>query len=130
MKPILFTLTAAFLITACGTGESGHSPRTATVKGRSEAEQDDGSTPPRVGMTKEQVRARYGRPFSVSVTSRGETWAYVFNNFDGTAFIPFYGEIHEQFKKRNSSTIFFGANGRVKEFSWNQTDPSGASIFR
>lgn len=81
-------------------------------------------------MTKAQVRAKYGRPVSMSVSSRGETWAYAFNNFDGTAFIPFYGGVHQAFKKRNSSVIFFDANGRVRDFNWNEIDPGGASVFR
>ncbi len=45
-------------------------------------------------------------------------------------FIPYYGAIHEDMKKRNSSMMFFGANRRVKDLNWNQTDPVGGSIWR
>lgn len=81
-------------------------------------------------MTREEVHAKYGRPVNVSVNSHGEVWNYTFNNFDGTVLIPYYGAIHQGMKKRNSSTIFFGANGRVRDFNWNQTDPVGGSIWR
>ena len=127
---LLTALIAAFLVTACDPGSTTPSPKPAPAKGKPASHKDDGSTPPRVGMTKEQVRAKYGRPVSVSVSSRGECWAYAFNNFDGTEIIPFYGSVHAAFKKRNSSVIFFDANGRVRDFNWNEVDPGGGSVFR
>ena len=45
-------------------------------------------------------------------------------------FVPFYGGVHSAFKTRNSSTIFFDAKGRVRDFNWNETDPGGGSIYR
>ncbi len=84
-----------------------------------------------MGMTKDQVINMYGEPTNVSSSgSRGETWSYVFNNFDGRAFIPYYGAFHEAYKRRNSGTIFFDAGGRVKDFNWNETNPRGASVWR
>ena len=73
----------------------------------------------------------YGQPVSVSSSgSRGETWTYVFNNFDARSFIPYYGEWHDARKRRHSGAIFFDANGRVKDFNWNESNPVGATIFR
>ncbi len=81
-------------------------------------------------MTREQVKAKYGRPVSVSINSNGEVWSYAFNNFDGRAFIPYYGAWVQGTKKRNSSVIFFDHNGRVRDFTWNEVDPMGASVWR
>ena len=64
--------------------------------------------------------ARYGRPVNVSSSSRGESWSYVIDGFDGTAFIPFYGGVHDALRKRHGGVIFFDGNGRVKDFNWNE----------
>ena len=126
---LITALIAAFLITACDPGTSSHSPKPAPAKGKPSPQKEDGSNPPRMGMSKEEVRARYGRPVNVSMSSRGEAWSYVFNAFDGTAFIPFYGPVHDAVRQRRGGVIFFGANGRVKDFNWNVSDP-GAAMFR
>lgn len=123
---------AAFplLLMSCASDKRNHSSPAVAEQRDREVEEDDGSTPPRIGMTREQVRAKYGQPVNVSVSSRGEVWSYVFNNFDGRAFIPYYGGFHQAMKKRNSSVIFFGQNGRVRDFTWNETNPRGASVWR
>ena len=81
-------------------------------------------------MTKAQVRAKYGTPVSVSSSTRGETWAYVFNNWDGRSLIPYYGAFHSAFKQRHNGVIHFDGNGRVRDYNWNETNPVGASVWR
>jgi len=82
-------------------------------------------------MTKAQVRARYGTPVNISSSSsQGETWTYVFNNFDGRDFIPYYGPFHQALKQRHSGVIHFSAAGRVSEFNWNESNPIGGTIWR
>ena len=120
---------ASVLFAGCAENPQPQARASSTGR-RQSPSRDDGSTPPSVGMSKEQVRARYGRPTNISSSAHGEVWMYVFNNLDGGDFIPFYGEIHRAMKKRHGGSIIFGGDGRVKDFNWNETDPGGASIFR
>lgn len=131
MKPntILAAIATAALLAACETGTNSPASKPATGNSKPAAQEEDRTRPPRLGMTKEQVRARYGRPVSVSTSSRGESWSYVVDAFDGTDFIPFYGSVHSAVRKRHGGVIFFDGNGRVKDFNWNATDP-GAVMFR
>ena len=129
LKPVLTAIAAASLLAACNPGSTSPSPKPAPAKSKPVAHEEDRTRPPRLGMTKEQVRARYGRPVNVSSSSRGESWSYVIDGFDGTAFIPFYGPVHDAVRKRHGGVIFFDANGRVKDFTWNEADP-GAVMFR
>ena len=129
MKTILIAFTTAFILTACDPGSTSPAPNPAPAKSKPSPQKEDGSRPPRMGMSKEEVRARYGRPVHVSTSSRGEAWSYVFGAFDGTAFIPFYGPVHNAVRERRGGVIIFGANGRVKDFNWNVSDP-GAAMFR
>ena len=140
MKPTLLLALTAALLTACAaepenrtrTRAAGSEPSRAQRHRESTArDQEEGSRPPRIGMTKDQVINMYGEPTNVTSSgSRGEVWCYVFNNFDGRSFIPYYGEFHEAFKRRHSGTVIFGSNGRVKDFNWNESNPRGATIFR
>ena len=82
-----------------------------------------------MGMSKQEVSARYGRPMNTSMSSRGESWTYMFDAFDGRDFIPFYGAVHNAVRQRRGGVVIFGANGRVKDFQWNVADP-GAAMFR
>ena len=122
-------LLVSVLFAGCAENSQPQSPATSSST-RQPAKKDDGSRLPSVGMTKEQVRARYGRPTNISSSAHGEVWMYVFNNLDGGDFIPFYGGIHAAMKKRHGGSIIFGGDGRVKDFNWNETDPGGATIFR
>ena len=137
MKPNrLVTLSfAALLLAGCASSNpKPAAPETSRAeqyrqKGSEEAE--EGSRPPRIGMTKSQVINAYGEPTNVSSSgSGGETWSYVFNNFDGRDLIPFYGNIHSALKTRRSGAIFFNTSGRVKDFTWNGTNPKGATFLR
>ncbi len=129
MKYLIITLAAALSLTACDPGTTAPSPKPAPAKAKAAPKNEDRTRPPRLGMTKEQVRARYGRPVNVSTSSRGESWSYVIDGFDGTAFIPFYGGVHDALRKRHGGVIIFDSNGRVKDFNWNESDP-GAVMFR
>ena len=126
---LLAAIATASLLTACDSGTTSPAPKPAPAKSKPASQNEDKTRPPRLGMTKEQVRARYGRPVNVSTSSRGESWSYVINGFDGTAFIPFYGGVHDALRKRHGGVIFFDGNGRVKDFNWNESDP-GAVMFR
>lgn len=140
MKSALLLALTAALLTACAAEPDSRTRTRAAASEPSRAQrhresaardQEEGSRPPRIGMTKDQVINMYGEPTNVSSSSRGgETWFYVFNNFDGRAFIPYYGAFHEAFKRRRSGTVIFDGGGRVKDFNWNETNPSGASIWR
>ena len=129
LKPVLAIIAAASLLAACETSSTSPGPKPAPAKAKPAPQNEDRTRPPRLGMSKEQVRARYGRPVNVSSSSRGESWSYVIDGFDGTAFIPFYGPVHNAVRKRHGGVIFFDANGRVKDFTWNEADP-GAAMFR
>jgi outer membrane protein assembly factor BamE (lipoprotein component of BamABCDE complex) len=76
----------------------------------------EAETPPRVGMTKEQALARYGKPKRHTVTEDGEEWVYILNMGEviGKAFIPF------NFKPTpvRTGVLTFGPDGRVKKFKW------------
>lgn len=135
LRPVLIL---PLLLGACAENEASGG-RTGSRREPSRAErhresaarnQEEGSRPPRIGMTKDQVINMYGEPTNVSSSSRGETWFYVFNNFDGRAFIPYYGAVHEALKRRHSGSITFDGSGRVKDFEWNESNPRGATIWR
>ena len=129
LKSCLTLLATACLLTACETGSSAPARKPTPAKSKPAPQDEDRTRPPRRGMTKEQVRAQYGRPVNVSTSSRGESWSYVIGGIDGTSFIPFYGPVHNAVRKRQSGVIFFDGNGRVKDYSWNETNP-GAGMFR
>jgi hypothetical protein len=67
---------------------------------------------PRLGMTRAQVRKRYGEPDNIHVTSRGETWFYFFNR--GHYFIPYY------FGAPRTATFYFNGAGFLTDFEYNQ----------
>ena len=76
--------------------------------------------PPFVGMTKAQALARYGKPKKHTVTDEGEQWVYVLNMGEviGKAFIPF------NFKPTlvRTGVLIFGADARVKKFTWDSDE--------
>jgi outer membrane protein assembly factor BamE (lipoprotein component of BamABCDE complex) len=108
-----------------------HQSRAGHYHERVAENREEGDRPPKIGMSKDEVLNQYGQPVNVSISSRGgEVWVYVFNNFDARVLIPYYGEIHEAFRKRNSGTIIFGPNGRVADYHWNMSNPVGGTVFR
>lgn len=138
MKNQILITAIATLFAACADDQGARSPVKAKAE-PSRAEKhhesvarnrEEGSQPPRIGMSKDEVLNKYGEPLSISSSSRGEMWLYTFNNFDATSLIPYYGPVHQAFKRRNSGNITFGSNGRVKDFTWNEISPKGATIFR
>ena len=66
-------------------------------------------------MSKDEVVQRYGHPKSVVLTDMGERWVYFLNEGEvfGKALIPFYLPPRPRY-----GTLFFDANGRVREFHW------------
>jgi len=132
LPPLLLVASTLILLTACGTDQddSHGASRAARYHEDATRNHEEGDRPPRIGMTKDQVIDLYGQPVEMNSTSHGEVWSYVFNNFDARSFIPYYGDYHDATKRRHSGTIIFGADGRVKDFSWNETNPKGAGIWR
>jgi len=122
----------ATVLTSCASTEPA-APQPSRAQHHRESvarSEEEGSRPPRIGMTKDQVLNMYGEPTNISTSTRGEIWAYVFNNFDGRSFIPYYGPIHQAYKRRNSGTVIFDGSGRVRDFNWNHTNPKAATIWR
>jgi len=73
LNPILAAIATASLLTACDSGSTSPAAKPAPAKSKPIPQNEDKTRPPRLGMTKEQVRARYGRPVNVSSSSRGES---------------------------------------------------------
>ena len=61
-----------------------------------------------VGMTKDDVREKYGDPGAITQTSHGEQWYY---DNRGQAFIPFNFGYRYQFR-----SFLFDTDGRLKAF--------------
>ena len=74
--------------------------------------------PPRRGMSKAQVLARYGEPRHHAVLDGAEVWYYrvKFNEVYGRAFVPF------EFSSENVvlGKIFFNPAGKIARFDWTQ----------
>lgn len=139
MKTKMVVLSAAVLFlagcssTETASGESGSENAGGGEQAAQEEaaeEQEAGATPPSIGMTKAQVRAKYGTPVNIAVTGRGEVWSYVFNNWDSRSLIPYYGAVHNALKQRHSGVVHFDASGRVRDFTWNQSNPVGGTVWR
>ena len=113
------------LFSGCATPTSNHG-NTARDDQMEKANTDDALKPPTKGMTKAQVRARYGRPASVTTTGSGEIWFYAFDRLGmGHAMIPFYATIHAHTTRNCSAQIIFNEGGRVKNFTWNEAPMHG-----
>ncbi len=65
---------------------------------------------PEKGMTREQVRAMYGKPDRESTGSDGESWHYTVNA--GQAYIPFNFGYRPKIR-----TIIFDKDGKVSNWS-------------
>ena len=75
----------------------------------------DRTTPPRLGMSRQEVQRLYGEPKFVSQSPRGEIWSYT---FDAWKFhIPYYNLA----AKAKTGTVIFDASGRVKDYHWGQS---------
>lgn len=78
-------------------------------------------TPPRVGMTESEVRAKYGEPDSTHTTPNGETWTYSFMPPGYLWLIPGYGATQTFSPKKQRSLVVVLRNGRVKNYSFGQS---------
>lgn len=75
--------------------------------------------PPRMGMTREQVRAEYGRPLSVSITPRAEVWTYSFNATDARPSSPF----HDTSTGVRCTIVFHPGTGKISTYTWAAANP-------
>ena len=133
MKPTFLTTTIAIclLATSCAHKAPIAPPSAASIsenerreyerKGREwERERREKVTaPPRRGMSREQVRAEYGRPASISSNVRYETWNYGFNGTDARKDSPF---------NDTSATVrcmvnFSQVTGKVENWQWTASNP-------
>lgn len=125
-----------FGLIGCATDEQANELRhqTATVENErnagDEATVDDENKPPRLGMTKSQVRARYGEPDSVYVTPNGEAWSYSFNAPGFLWQIPGYG-LSRMFstQKGHHLHVAFGSDGRVKTYNFSENKSALKRMF-
>jgi outer membrane protein assembly factor BamE (lipoprotein component of BamABCDE complex) len=107
------SITIAAICLLCGAPSSyaGNSHADKTAK----KEAFDRTTPPRMGMSREQVRHLYGEPKYTNQTPRGETWVYT---FEGWKFaIPYYGLA----AKSKNGVVTFNAQGRVCDYQWGKS---------
>ncbi len=86
-------------------------------KSADDLREEEENRPPHVGMSKPEAVQRYGQPKNVVLTDAGERWMYFLNEGEvvGKSLIPFYIPPRPRF-----GFLIFGANGRVKEFRWDQ----------
>jgi outer membrane protein assembly factor BamE (lipoprotein component of BamABCDE complex) len=123
-------LSGLFLASCTDDSSDGNrSSGTAHVHQASGEDRERGDTPPRMGMTKDQVLQLYGEPMNITTSRHGETWSYAFNNFDAHSLIPIYGGWHEAFKKRHSGSVTFNGSGRVIDYQWNQSNLRAGTIY-
>jgi outer membrane protein assembly factor BamE (lipoprotein component of BamABCDE complex) len=115
MKKIHFTLlTAASLaLAACGTDDDATKKHSQSSTTKHEEKSESRDTKPHLGMTRSQVRARYGDPDRVSQSGRGEVWHYWFNK--GHAFIPYNYGYHAR-----TADFVFNADGVLTDFNYNE----------
>ncbi len=75
-----------------------------------------GKAPPRVGLTREEARKRYGEPFQRVVSAKGERWWYrlKFDEVYGRALLPFMTSSDNI----RLGFIEFGLDGRAQAFDW------------
>lgn len=106
LPPLLAVCTASFLA-APTTLADDKKPKPEKEKTEPKDEK------PRLGMTKAQVKAKYGEPKNINTTARGEVWVYWFNR--GHAFIPYnFGY------KPRTGTFTFDAGGKLTDYSYSQ----------
>ena len=75
--------------------------------------------PPRKGMTRDEIRAEYGRPATINSTVRFECWTYSFNGVDARTASPF----HDTSANIRCSVYFDQRTGKVDNFTWTASNP-------
>jgi hypothetical protein len=106
-------LAAVVCLTGCATPPV---PPPATKAVKSQSSQGDISfeeaiQPPFIGMTKAQALARYGNPTTHTLRDDGERWGYFGYSRDS-------GELPLKPGFLRTGALFFGPDGKVKQFSW------------
>ena len=123
-------LTGLFLASCADDSTGGSRPSgTDHLRQASGEDRERGDTPPRMGMTKDQVLQLYGEPMNITTSRHGETWSYAFNDFDPQSLIPVYGGWHQVFKKRHSGSVTFNGSGRVIDYQWSQSNLRAGTIY-
>ena len=112
MKFILFA--AIFGLTSCATPPVPAPTASAAptkVSQKRDISFEASKQRPFIGMTKAQALACYGTPKTRTLTDEGERWGY-FGYSRNLSEVPF--------KPRflRTGTLFFGPDGKVKQFSW------------
>jgi outer membrane protein assembly factor BamE (lipoprotein component of BamABCDE complex) len=109
---VLTVALASLYLQGCASNEPA---RPGTQQARREESGFDRTTPPRLGMSRQEVRRLYGEPKYVSQSPRGEIWNYT---FDAWKFqIPYYNLA----AKSKTGTVIFDASGRVQDYHWGQS---------
>lgn len=114
IRIILVLALSAFLPACANSGSSG-SPRITAAQTEHKKPEFDRTTPPKLGMSREQVHSLYGEPKFRSASPRGEVWNY---SFEGWKFmVPYYNMA----AKIKTGTVTFNASGRVVDYQWGQS---------
>jgi outer membrane protein assembly factor BamE (lipoprotein component of BamABCDE complex) len=101
---IALLISCSVLISGCATDVE----RDAKAAQKEQQEKD-----PEVGMTKQQVLSRYGKPDNILTSNEGEVWVYNLNK--GEAYIPFnYGY------RPKLRTLTFDQDGKVARWSYSK----------
>jgi len=80
--------------------------------------------PPRVGMTKSQVLANYGKPTSIHSTASTETWSYSFNQTKTPSWEPFSHGWEQILTPSRSGSIDFNTRGTVTNYYFGENKPA------
>ena len=75
--------------------------------------------PPRKGMSREEVRAEYGRPATITSNVRSELWAYSFNGTDARTTSPF----HDTSASIRCTMHFDQRTGKLENYTWVASNP-------
>ena len=132
MKPRFFLTAIACLTLASCAHQAAQPPvlpASATDKERLEYERkgrewererrEKATQPPHRGMSREQVRAEYGRPASISSNQRYETWSYSFNGTDSRKDSPF----NDTSATVRCTVNFSQLTGKVETWQWLASNP-------
>jgi len=105
----LALLGVTLAISSCASNDPKSTPQAQSPPPANQKDMD-----PEVGMTKEQVIARYGKTDRISSSSDGEVWTYMLNL--GQAFIPFNFGYHPKIL----IIVFDNATGKVAHWNYSR----------
>ncbi len=123
LRIILPAAISLSMLSGCATNESATTSTTASAAThqpaatggeRNDGQPGDWNKTPTIGMTKAEVRQRYGDPHRVTTLDGREVWEYD-AKARGQDFIPIYGGFTRQTK---GGSISFGPDDRVAGHKW------------